>query len=498
MPTTPRLRFAPSPTGYLHIGGARTALFNWLYARRYGGTFILRIEDTDQVRSTPESLQAILDALGWLGIDWDEGPGKGGGGGGGSGQHGPYFQTQRLDTYREHAEVLLGKGLAYRCYCTREELAARRAAVEKAHGGKEGTYKYEGTCRNRTDVPEGRPWVVRFKTPQGPGTVVLRDKVLGAISKEYSDLEDSVLMRGDGIPLYNFGCVIDDHLMDVTLVGRGQEHVNSTFPQLLLYQAFGWTPPEFAHFPLILGPDREKLSKRKHPEADVMQHKRSGILPEALLNFVVRLGWSHGDDEVISLEQMIQWFDFDHVGSVSGVWNPEKLLWVNQQWLKQLDPGVVAGRLAPFLEAKGVAKASEDPRLPKLVTALRARARTLQEMADMAGYFFSDGVTVDEKAAQKHLGAESRAVLEEVRAVVGGMGDADWSTAALDEAVKQVAEKLKVGMGKVAQPVRVAVTGGTASPGIGETLELVGKEQTLKRIDAALARAPAAGGASGA
>lgn len=485
----PRLRFAPSPTGYLHIGGARTALFNWLYARRYGGTFILRIEDTDQERSTPESLQAILDGLGWLGIDWDEGPGK-------EGKHGPYFQTKRLETYREHAEQLIRAGHAYRCYCTREEIDARRAAVEKEHG--KGTYKYEGTCRERKDAPAGKPSVVRFKMPPGPGTVVFHDKVLGPISKEYSDLDDAVILRGDGIPLYNFGCVIDDHLMEITLVGRGQEHVNSTFPQLMLYQAFGWKPPEMAHFPLILGPDREKLSKRKHPEADVMLHKRNGIVPEALLNFVVRLGWSHGDDEVISREQMVQWFDFDHVGSVSGVWNPEKLLWVNQQWLKQLDPELVAGRLRPFLEAKGVqtrvvaqlgigvGPSRETVNLIKLVEALRARARTLQEMADMAGYFFSDGVTVDEKAAQKHLGAESRPVLEEVRAALAGVSG--WAAAPLDEAIKQVSEKLKVGMGKVAQPVRVAVTGNTASPGIGETLELVGREESLRRIDAALAR----------
>ncbi|HYV44699.1 MAG TPA: glutamate--tRNA ligase [Myxococcaceae bacterium] len=477
MPTVPRLRFAPSPTGYLHIGGARTALFNWLYARRHGGTFVLRIEDTDLGRSTEASLQAILDGLGWLGIDWDEGPGK-------EGRFGPYLQTKRLETYRAHAEQLVASGKAYRCYCTQEEIAARRAAVEKASG--EGTYKYEGTCRERKDAPAGVSSVVRFKMPAGAGTVVLHDKVLGTISKEYSDLDDSVLLRRDGIPLYNFGCVIDDHLMEITLVGRGQEHVNSTFPQLMIYQAFGWTPPEFAHFPLILGPNREKLSKRKHPEADVMLHQRNGIMPEALLNFVVRLGWSHGDDEVISLEQMKQWFDFDHVGSVSGVWNPEKLLWVNQQWLKQLDPKVVAGRFAPFAEAKG-ARAG-DPRLARVVEVLRARARTLQEMGEMAAYFFSDGVAMDEKAAAKHLGAEAKPVLAEVRAALAGVAEAEWRTEPLDGAIKAVSEKLKVGMGKVAQPVRVAVTGNTASPGIGETLELVGREQSLKRIDAALAR----------
>ncbi|HVE82872.1 MAG TPA: glutamate--tRNA ligase family protein, partial [Myxococcales bacterium] len=288
--------------------------------------------------------------------------------------------------------------------------------------------------------------------------------------------------------LYNFGCVIDDHLMEITLVGRGQEHVNSTFPQLMLYQAFGWKPPEFAHFPLILGPDREKLSKRKHPEADVMEHQRRGIVPEALLNFVVRLGWSHGDDEVISLEQMIQWFDFEQVGAVSGVWNPDKLLWTNQQWLKMLDVELVAKRLAPFLEARKLPgyRAEGEPRLPKLVTVLRARARSLEEMAKMAEYFFTDGVAVDEEAAKKHLGPAAKPVLEEAKAALAAAPA--WTTEALDAAVKQVSEKLKVGMGKVAQPVRVAVTGNTASPGIGETLELVGQEQVMKRIDAALAK----------
>lgn len=472
-----RVRFAPSPTGLLHIGGVRTALFNWLYVRRHGGTFVLRIEDTDQDRSTPESLKAILDGLEWLAIDWDEGPEK-------DGAAGPYFQTQRLSTYREHAEQLLERGQAYRCYCTREELEARRKAVEAEKG--RGSYKYEGTCRARSGPPPDRPSVVRLKMPAEPGTLTFKDRVLGPISKEFSDLDDWVMQRADGVPLYNFGCVIDDHLMGITLVGRGQEHVNSTFPQLMVYRAFGWEPPEFAHFPLILGPDREKLSKRKHPEADVMVHARNGILPEALLNFVIRLGWSHGDDEVISREQMIQWFDFDHVGTDSGVWNPDKLLWLNQQWLKAMDPQVIAGRLLPFLERKGF-QVNGDPRLQKVVVALRARVRTLVEMADTAAYFFSRGVTVDEKAAQKHLGPDARPVLEEVKVSLSQVPE--WSAEMLETAVKFVSEKLKVGMGKVAQPVRVAVTGNTASPGIGETLELVGRDETLRRLDAALSRA---------
>ena len=475
MASASRVRFAPSPTGYLHIGGARTALFNFLYARRFGGTFILRIEDTDQERSTPESLKAILDGLKWLGIDWDEGPEK-------AGPHAPYFQTQRLDTYRQHAEQLIAAGKAYRCYCTQEELKERRALAEK-----EGrTYKYEGTCRERKDVPEGRSSVLRFKMPSQQGTVSFDDLVLGRITKEYSDLDDWVMMRGDGIPLYNYGCVLDDHLMEITLVSRGQEHVNSTFPQLMLYQAFGWEPPRFAHLPLILGPDREKLSKRKHKEADVMLHKANGILPEALLNFVIRLGWSHGNDEVISRQQMVEWFDFKDVGSTSGVWNPDKLLWLNQHYLKTLPPADIARRLAPFLADKGHALPTGDARLERFVIAFRERAKTLDEMATMAVPYLTPGVTLDEKAAAKHLTADSLKLVKQVRDEVAAMPE--WTVAGLDSVIKTVSERAGVGMGKVAQPIRVAITGNTVSPGIGETLLLMGKDEALRRLDAALAR----------
>ncbi|KFE64676.1 glutamate--tRNA ligase [Hyalangium minutum] len=475
MASAHRVRFAPSPTGYLHIGGARTALFNYLYARRFGGTFILRIEDTDLERSTEASLKAILDGLKWLDIDWDEGPDKGG-------PFPPYFQTQRLDTYRQHIDQLIAAGKAYRCYCTQEELKERRAQAEK-----EGrTYKYEGTCRERKDAPEGRHHVIRFKMPSQEGSVSFDDLVLGKITKEYSDLDDWVMMRGDGIPLYNYGCVLDDHLMEITLVSRGQEHVNSTFPQLMLYQAFGWQPPQFAHLPLILGPDREKLSKRKHKEADVMLHKANGILPEALLNFVIRLGWSHGNDEVISRQQMVEWFDFKDVGSTSGVWNPDKLLWLNQHYLKTLPPADIARRLAPFLADKGHALPADDARLEHFVIAFRERAKTLEEMATMAVPYLLQGVTLDEKAAAKHLTADSLKLVRQVRDEVAAMPE--WTVAGLDSVIKTVSEKAGVGMGKVAQPIRVAITGNTVSPGIGETLLLMGKDEALRRLDAALAR----------
>jgi glutamyl-tRNA synthetase len=473
MAFAPRVRFAPSPTGYLHIGGARTALFNWLYSRRFGGAFILRIEDTDQERSTPESLQAILDGLTWLGLDWDEGPGK-------QGPHGPYFQTQRLALYRQHADKLIAERKAYRCYCTRGDLEARRATAEQ----EKRAYKYEGTCRERTAPPEGSTHhVVRFRMPDGEGEVSFEDEVLGRIAKPYSDMDDWVLLRGDGVPLYNFGCVIDDHGMDITVVGRGQEHINSTFPQLLIYQALGWTPPRFAHFPLILGQDKEKLSKRRHPEADVMLHRSNGILPEALLNFVVRLGWSHGNDEIISRDQQLEWFDFAGVGSTSGVWNPDKLLWLNQAYIKLMPAPELALRVRPFLQERGVDEPAE--RIERLVEVFRERCRTLVEFAERAREYFGHGVTLEPKAAAKHLTADSKGLLEKVREQL--LACQSWQPEPLEEVVKVVSEAAGVGMGKVAQPIRVAVTGGTASPGIGQTLELLGRQETLFRIDAALA-----------
>jgi glutamyl-tRNA synthetase len=471
MTSTPRLRFAPSPTGYLHIGGARTALFNYLYAKRHGGTFVLRMEDTDRERSTPESVEAIYAGMRWLGLQWDEGPGVDGG-------FGPYFQTERLHLYREHAERLISEGKAYRCYCTREEIETRRRIAES----EKRQYRYEGTCRDRTDAPD-LPAIIRFRMPEGDGSVTFDDRVLGPITKLYSDLDDWVMLRADGIPLYNFGCVIDDHTMGITVVGRGQEHVNSTFPQLMLYRALGWEPPDFAHFPLILGTDREKLSKRRHPEADVMAHQKNGILPEALLNFVVRLGWSHGNDEVIPLDQMIEWFDFAQVGTANAVWNPEKLLWLNAQYLKLLPRSVVAERLEPFLAQTGY-PGLPQARRERLVEVLAERSQTLVELAEKATVFLQQGVTFDPKAVTKHLHPDGRALLSQVRALLAGL---QWEPTALEGAVKTVSEQASVGMGKVAQPLRVAITGSTSSPGIGETLELIGREESLARIDAALA-----------
>ena len=468
--TTPRLRFAPSPTGYLHIGGARTALFNWLYARHHGGKLVLRMEDTDRERSTPESVQAILEGLEWLGLDWDEGPGIGG-------PHGPYFQSERVPLYRATVEKLIQGRKAYRCYCTKAELDLRRKLFETMAR----PYKYEGSCRDRTDEPD-LPFVVRLRLPDG-GAVRFDDLVCGSIRKEVSDLYDEVLCRSDFVPLYDFGCVVDDHAMEITLVGRGQEHINSTFPQLVLYEYLGCEPPRFAHFPLILGPDREKLSKRLHPEADVMLHRKNGVLPEALLNFIARLGWSHGNDEILSRAQLIEWFGFDHVGTTSGVWNPEKLLWLNQHYIKASSPEALEGTVVEQLRRRGL-DASPGERLRGIVRAQQERSRTLGELAELSTYFFQEP-TLDPKAAEKFLTALNRPALERVREGLARL--AEFNAAAVEPIFREAAEALGLGMGKIAQPVRVALTGGTVSPPIHDLVALLGREVALARLDRAIA-----------
>lgn len=481
----PRLRFAPSPTGYLHIGGARTALFNWLYARRTGGTFVLRIEDTDQERSTPESVQAILTGLQWLGIDCDEGPGVGG-------PFSPYTQMEKLGRYAQVIEQLISEGKAYRDYSTEEELSQARKVFAESKGLKEGDdfrkagFKYRSPWREVAPTGHQRatPAVVRFKMPERVGHFGFDDLVLGRIEKPFDDFDDFVLLRQDGIPLYNLSCVVDDHDMQITHVARGQEHINSTFPQLMLYEALEWHPPLFAHIPLIMGPDREKLSKRRHPEADVMLHRANGILPQALLNFVARLGWGHGNDELFSVEQLKALFDFGAVGKTNGVWNPEKLLSINAHWLKTLPAREIAWALLPFLRAVGVPEAIVDQKLEKAVMGFRERSKTLVEMAHKVKPYYTHGVTIEGAAAAKHLGPEGKRMLGRVREML--LGITEWHAANLDPIVKAIADATGEKMGVIAQPLRVAVTGGTVSPGIGDTLELLGREEAMHRIDAAL------------
>ncbi len=454
-------RFPPSPTGYLHIGGARTALFNWLFARRFGGKFILRIEDTDQVRSTDESVKAILDAMEWLSLEWDEGP---------------FFQTQRLDTYREHLEKLLASGHAYYCDCAPEELEARRKAA-MAEGRKP---KYDGRCRDRGLGP-GPNRVIRFRCPDA-GATALNDLVKGPIFFENSELDDLVLQRSDGIPTYNFAVVVDDVTMGITHVIRGDDHVNNTPRQILLYQALGVELPLFAHVPMILGQDRARLSKR-HGATSVMAYKDMGYLPEALINYLVRLGWSHGDDEVFSREELIEKFSLENVGKSPSVFNHEKLLWLNAHYIKERSPESLTPLIEPFLESRGHAKKPASY-LAKAVHTLQPRAHTLVEMADGMRFYMTDEVEYDPAAAKKFLGAAMRESIEKLIAAFEPLETFDETS--LEKAFQQVVEELGVKLGKVAQPVRVALTGVTVSPGIFEIIDVLGKDAVLKRLRKAL------------
>ncbi len=482
--TAPRVRFAPSPTGYLHIGGARTALFNWLWARHFkaqGGTFILRIEDTDRVRSTEASVQAILDGMKWMGLDWDEGPesvsseGRAIGGG----PHAPYFQTQRLATYQKHAELLIAKRRAYRCTCTKAELDLLRAEAQKEKRG----FKYPGTCREK-QVPRGTPGaVVRFRMPD-EGATTFHDLVKGDITTQHKELQDEVIVREGGVPLYNFGAVVDDVEMGITLVARGDDHVVNTPRQILMYQALDYPVPVFAHLPMILGSDKQRLSKR-HGAVSLLQYRDDGFLPGALVNYLVRLGWSHGDQEIFTLPELIEKFDWEQVGSAAGVFNPEKLSWLNQQWIKSTPLPQLARELVPFLEKRGV-REPDLARLAQVIAPLQERAKTLLEMADQAVTFFQKGVTFDEASAQKHLTPENKALLLEARALIAAK--LPEGAHALEAAFRDLATHKGLGLGKVAQPVRVAVTGTSVSPPLFDTIALLGPDETLARIDAALAR----------
>src|SRR5215208_239512 len=370
----PRVRFAPSPTGYLHIGGARTALFNWLWARRHGGTFILRIEDTDQGRSTKEAEAAIFEGLRWLGLDWDEGPDIGG-------PHAPYFQMQRLDLYEAHAEKLVAEGKAFACYCTREELDAgrKRAEAEKRQ------FRYPGTCRDKP-YDKSKPHVIRFRVPEH-GATGWDDLVKGPISTPHETLQDEVILRSDRVPLYNFGAVVDDITMKVNLVGRGDDHVNNTARQILMYRALGYPVPAFAHFPMILGADKTRLSKR-HGATNVTAYRDLGYLPEAVVNYLVRLGWSHGDQEIFSLEELVRVFDLKDVGATAGVFNPEKMAWVNHEWLKKLPEEVLAAKALPYFRAAGL-PAEDDAKLRHVVRVARDRLKTFGEYVQQFRYFFA-------------------------------------------------------------------------------------------------------------
>ncbi len=453
-----RLRFAPSPTGYLHVGGARTALFNWLLARKEKGKFILRIEDTDVARSTQESVDAILEGMRWLGLDWDEGP---------------FYQSERFSVYKEFAEKLLADGKAYKCFCTAEELEAKREKALK-EGGKP---KYDGTCRSLGKNVPDKPYVIRFKAPH-EGVTSFNDLVKGPISFANSELDDLIIQRSDGTPTYNFTVVIDDATMGITTVIRGDDHVNNTPRQILLYEALGHQVPKFAHVPMILGADKTRLSKR-HGATSVMAYRDMGYLPEAMVNYLVRLGWSYGDEEIFSLHELIDKFTIEAVGRSAGVFNPDKLLWLNAHYIKGGDPQRLADLLLPFLKERQV-DVTRGPSLLAVVRTLQERARTMLEMADGAVFYYRDDFDYDPPAVEKFLKPD---VVPLYEAVLDRLGKLDeFSHQGIEVLFKEICGEKDVKMGQLGPPVRVALCGGTTSPSIFEVIEVLGKEETMKRI----------------
>ncbi|MBI5192129.1 MAG: glutamate--tRNA ligase [Nitrospirae bacterium] len=535
---TVRVRFAPSPTGYLHIGGVRTALFNYLFARHNKGVFMLRIEDTDQGRSTDESIKAIIDGMHWLGLNWDEGP---------------YRQTERMELYKSHVKRLIDEGNAYNCYCTSEELEERRkqALAEKR------IPKYDGRCRTITEPVPDRPHAVRFKAPV-EGQIVVNDIVKGRVVYENAQLDDLIIMRSDGWPTYNLCVVVDDADMQISHVIRGDDHLNNTPRQIQLYHAFGYEIPQFAHLPMILGPDKTRLSKR-HGATAVTAYEDMGYLPEAMVNYLVRLGWSYKDQEVFSLEELIEKFSLEHVGKSAAVFNPEKLLWLNSHYIAHLETKDIIKRLKPFLVKEGLMSPSPYPSpargegidevdlrqsppplnplpqgegrfgegaravvlpplqgegrggdgvqdeawLSKVIISLRERCRTLVEMANAARYFFLDDVEIDPEAAKKFLIQSNKETLE---LVLKGLEElpnhvlennppmpplekrGGFSSENIDALFKSIMEAKGVKMGQVAQPLRVALTGRTVSPGIFEVIDILGKEKVIYRLKQAIAR----------
>ena len=460
---TVRTRFAPSPTGFLHIGGLRTALFCWLYARRHAGTFVLRIEDTDLERSTNEAIQQILDGMEWAGLGHDEGP---------------FYQSKRFDRYKEVIEELLATGNAYRCYCTKEELEQLR--TEQVTRGEKP--RYDGRWRERTDSRPGVSPVVRFKNPLA-GAVVVNDVVHGQVIFQNTELDDLIIARSDGTPTYNFCVVVDDMDMEITHVIRGDDHLNNTPRQMNMLLALRRKPPIYAHLPMILGPDGAKLSKR-HGAVSVLQYRDDGFLPEAVLNYLVRLGWSHGDQEIFSVEEMIRLFDIADVNKSASAFNFEKLAWLNQQHMMHAPVSRMVSYLRWHLQREDV-RAEDDTQLAQIVLALRERSKTLKEMAANSLFFFKAPLVYDEKAVRKHVTPDVLNVLAELSTAMVKLEV--WSAPAIHALIGALAAEKGVSLGKLAQPVRLAVCGGTVSPPIDATLEILGREESLARLDKAMA-----------
>ncbi len=457
--TETRTRFAPSPTGYLHIGGARTALYCWLFARKTQGTFILRIEDTDLERSTPESVEAILEGMQWLELGYDEGP---------------FYQTKRFDRYAAVIEQLLAEGKAYRCYCSKERMEKVR---EEQMAAKQKP-RYDGHCRELTEQREGS-FVVRFRNPQD-GEVTFDDQVRGTVTFANQELDDLIIARSDGSPTYNFTVVVDDWDMKITHVIRGDDHINNTPRQINILRALGATPPLYAHVPMILGSDGKRLSKR-HGAVSVMQYREDGFLPEALLNYLARLGWSHGDKEIFSIAELVELFSIDAINRAPAAFNLDKLLWLNQHYMKTAAPSHVAKELAWHMEKQGI-DTSHGPSLEEVVKVQCERTKTLKEMAERSRYFYEDVVLSDDM--RLHINPEVAPALLAVR---NGLADlAEWSKEAIHSVLAAAAEANGLKIGKVAQPLRVLMTGGTVSPPIDSTIELIGCDRALVRIDNAL------------
>jgi len=454
-------RFPPSPTGYLHVGGARTALFNWLYARHMKGRFVLRIEDTDAVRSTKESVDAIFEALEWLGIDWDEGP---------------YYQSERFDIYREYIQKLLDTGNAYYCTCTPEQVAAMRKAGMAA-GGKAG---YDGTCRDK-GLSNSEGAVVRFKTPL-TGTTVLDDVVKRNIVFNNEEIEDFVIQRSDATPTYHLAVVVDDITMNINTVIRGDDHVSNTPKQILLYRAIGHPLPVYGHVPMVLGNDRTRLSKR-HGAMSVTAYRDMGYLPDAFLNYLVRLGWSFGNQEFFSKDELVEKFTLDNLGSSAGVFDTDKLLALNAEHIKKDSKSKIAGHLMPFLKARKI-DAKQDEYLESVIGTLNKRSKTLIEMAESAEFYYQKDVIYDEKAARKNLTSSSLASLGMLADRIESIEKMDEQS--LENAFMEVMEKTGLKLGKIAQPARVALTGKTVSPGIFEMIEVLGKEETVIKLQKAV------------
>lgn len=463
-----KTRFAPSPTGYLHVGGARTALYSWLYARHAKGTFVLRIEDTDLERSTPEAIDAIMEGMNWLDLSWEEGP---------------YFQTKRFDRYNQVIDEMLAAGTAYRCYCSKERLEKLRE-TQMANGEKA---RYDGHCRC-ADVQKAHdsrePHVVRFANPTD-GSVIFNDLIRGPIEIANKELDDLIIRRTDGSPTYNFCVVVDDWDMEITHVIRGEDHINNTPRQINILKALGAPLPQYGHVSMILGDDGQKLSKR-HGAVSVMQYRDDGYLPEALLNYLVRLGWSHGDQEIFTIPEMIEYFTLDAVSRSASAFNTEKLLWLNHHYINHLDADYVAQHLMWHMQKQGY-NLEQGPDLMTIVKLYAERSKTLKEMAESCAYCYIDFDEFDADAAKKHLRPVAKEPLELAKQKIAAIDELDWQIETIHHAIQATADDLSVGMGKVGMPLRVAVTGSGQSPSVDATIHAVGKQRVLARIDKALA-----------